>query len=136
MAPWARRFAIAVAPCCGAGQAWADHKGIHIGLTATDVLQRSPGAAAAGALIGAVGVLVATAVPNPTAAGQVVVLVFIVESFLPGDAVARYLPFNLAQAVLGAPDRLEPFAAFALLLALTALLYAAVRATAMNRDLT
>jgi hypothetical protein len=128
--------ALATAACCVAAMAWADHKALDVGLTAADIAGRTAGAAAAGALIAVVGVLVATAVRNPTAAGQVIVLAFIVESFLPGHDLPRYLPFGAAQGLSGAPDQLAPLGALALLLAYAVALYLAVPRWALGHDLT
>jgi hypothetical protein len=128
--------AVATAGCCLAGMAWADHKGLDVGLTAGDVIGRTAGGAAAGAIFAVAGVLIATAVRNPTAAGQVIVLAFIVESFLPGHDLPRYLPFGAAQGLAGAPDQLAPLPALAVLAAYLGVLYLAVRRWALGHDLT
>jgi hypothetical protein len=86
-------------------------------------------------LLSAAGVLVATAVPNPTAAGQVVVLEFVVESFIPGDRVGRYLPFGLVDALFGSAGHLHVLPALALLIGYVGVLYLAVRRWALGRDL-
>jgi hypothetical protein len=119
----------------GAG-VWAARHGSHIGLAASDVTRFVAQAAAAGAAAGALGVLAGTAVRNPTAASQVLVLDFVIEELLPSDGIARFGPFSLVQATFGTAPHLDALPALALLFGALVLGSLAVIRWAVPRDLT
>jgi hypothetical protein len=128
--------ALVVLCCCLAGLAWAAHKGWQTGLTAPDVAALAAGGAGVGAAMSAVGVLVATAARNPTAAAQLVVVPFIAGGLVAHYDAARYLPFALVSALFGATDQLGVLAALALLAGYVLALYVAVSRWAVPRDIT
>jgi hypothetical protein len=107
-----------------------------LGLSATAVAQLIGGAAFAGAVLSAAGVLVGTVTRNPTIATGGVVGLNLAETLLGAADIAPYLPFRLVGSLLGMSDGVSALAALGLLLAYLAAFALSVRAWALPRDLT
>jgi ABC-2 type transport system permease protein len=111
-------------------------QGFTIQLTGGEVAGLIAASAAAGLLLSAIGVLVATAARNPTIAGGAIVVWNLGESMLHVTGVGPYLPFGLVNTLLGVQSDHARGPAIALLAAYAAVLALAVRRWALPRDLT
>lgn len=92
------------------------------------------GAAFAGATLGGFGALVGTITREPILATLAIVIPALIAAPLP--AVAPYLPFGLAEQLLGGADKVAAPLAMILLLAYLAITAVFVRQWALPRDLT
>jgi hypothetical protein len=97
--------------------------------------------AVCGAVFGAIGALVATAVRHSTIAVSIIVASQFAETFLAraggiGHAIAPYLPLQLVSSASGAAGPVSAPAAIGLLLLYLGGLGALVRRLALYRDLT
>jgi ABC-2 type transport system permease protein len=111
-------------------------QGFSIELTAGEVAGLVVATAAAGFLLSATAVLVATAARNPTIASGAIVMWNLGESMLHVAGVGPYLPFGLVNTLLGVQPGHARGPAIALLAAYAAVLALAVRRCALPRDLT
>lgn len=120
---------VAVGVPAGGGSLSAD-------FSATDVARLIGGAAAGGAVMGAVGALLGTVARNPTIASSAFLGWNLVELMLIPAGIRPYMPFGLVTTLLGGGGDVPALAAIALLLAYLAAFALIVRTWALERDLT
>jgi ABC-type transport system involved in multi-copper enzyme maturation permease subunit len=111
----------------------------HVQATSADVGAQAiarviGGAAVAGAALGGFGALLGTITREPTVAAVAVVLPSLIAAPLP--AVSPYLPFGLAEQLLGGSGTVAGPVAMIMLLAYLAITAVLVRQWALPRDLT
>lgn len=119
---------------------------LNAGFSATDVARMIGGAAAGGAVMGAAGALLGTAVPNPTIASGAFFAWNLVESLLIPADIRMYLPYGLLNSLMGGTGVTKSVsvdagglplpAVIGLLLAYLAAGVLIVRQWALPRDLT
>jgi hypothetical protein len=106
------------------------------GVTTTDVLQLTGGAAVSGAMLSGAGVLLGTATRHPMIASGSIVGLSIAEGLVSAHGRGTYLPFQLVQSLMGMRNGATAAVALALLLAYLAALALAVWKWALPRDVT